>query len=332
MKRLPFISWLLAVALFLVAVISGWLRTEHTSAKALRVGFFPNVTHAQAIIAQQMAFEGQDWYASRLPENLPVAWYPFNAGPSVMEALIIGTTEISYVGPNPALNAYVRTKGREIRQLAGSAQGGSALVVQAELSSKSPKDFIGKTIATPQFGNTQDVACRSWLIKGGLNIIITGGDANVLPIQNPDMVQSFGQKNIDAAWTVEPWVSRLERNFQGKIVLEQPKDITTILTTSERSMQSKPEIIQAFAKAHHELTLWIQAHPAEATNYLHRGLERITRTKLDPDLIAAAFRRIHFTDSIDRPATQRFVDDAYAIGMLADNPNLDRFFQHARQP
>ncbi len=331
MKRPFSIGWFLAIALFCIAVFSGWLRTERATTHALRVGFFPNVTHAQAIIAQQMAFEGNDWYSSRLPGHLPVAWYPFNAGPSAMEALIIGTTELSYVGPNPALNAYVRTKGREIRQLAGSAQGGSALVVQPDIAAQTPEDFRGRTIATPQFGNTQDVACRSWLIKGGLNITTTGGDAQVLPIQNPDMVQSFGQKSIDAAWTVEPWVSRLERNFRGKIVFEQPNDITTILTTSERAWQEKPEIIQAFSSAHHELTLWIQSHPDEAVGYLHRGLERITRTRLDRELIAAAFSRIHFTDTVDRPATQRFVDDAYAIGMLAANPNLDRFFQHARQ-
>ncbi|MDR2862289.1 MAG: ABC transporter substrate-binding protein [Puniceicoccales bacterium] len=315
--------------LFLAVVVGCDSDNKAKSVTPLRVGFFPNITHAQAIIARQMEAEGRDWYAKRLPGSVRVEWFAFNAGPTAMEQLLIGTVELSYVGPNPALNAYANTGGRDIRQLVGAAQGGSALVVQSDSNASTPGDFVGKKIGTPQFGNTQDVACRSWLIKGGLKILTTGGDAQVIPSQNPELVQNFGQKHIDAAWTVEPWVTRLVRDYNGKIVLEQPGDITTILVASEKTMRERREIADAFSKAHAELTAWIKANPDEAAASLHRGLERITRTKLDPDLVATAFKRITFSTEVNRPAMQAFVDDAFAIGMLKSRPNLDNFFRHA---
>jgi len=114
------------------------------------------------------------------------------------------------VGPNPALNAYARSRGEEIRVIAGAVNGGSALVVQPDGRLTKPADFRGKRIATPQLGNTQDVSARAWLVSGGLRITQTGGDAQVVPTANPDQLSLFQSKQLDAVWTVEPWVSRLE--------------------------------------------------------------------------------------------------------------------------
>ncbi|MDR2845344.1 MAG: ABC transporter substrate-binding protein [Puniceicoccales bacterium] len=314
---------------FLFCAFAGCERDGTDAAKPLRVGFFPNITHAQAIIAQQMEVEGRSWYASRMPADTRIEWAVFNAGPTAMEQLLIGAIDLSYVGPNPALNAYANTAGRDVRQLAGAARGGSALVVQPELNATKPADFAGKKIGTPQFGNTQDVACRSWLVKGGLKIHTTGGDAQVIPTQNPELVQIFGQKNLDAVWTVEPWVTRLVRDYGGKIVLEQPRDITTLLVTGESALGTRAGAVAAFRQAHVELTAWINAHPDEAAVCLHRGLERITKTRIDPTLVATAFKRITFDATVDRAAMQTFVDDAFAIRMLKARPDLENFFRHA---
>ena len=127
-----------------------------------------------------------------------------------MEAIFADTIDLTYVGPNPAINAYAKSRGEEIRIVAGAADGGAALVVQPDSSLRTPADFRGKQIATPQLGNTQDVAARAWLTAGGLQITQTGGDAQVVPTANPDQLALFKSRQIDAVWTVEPWVSRLE--------------------------------------------------------------------------------------------------------------------------
>src|SRR3712207_4689154 len=118
-----------------------------------------------------------------------------------MEAIFAKSLDLTYVGPNPAINAYARSRGEEVRVIAGAVNGGSALVVQPEGGFSKAADFRGKRIGTPQFGNTQDVAARAWLVGGGLRITQTGGDAQVLPTSNPDQLSLFQSKQLDAVWT-----------------------------------------------------------------------------------------------------------------------------------
>src|SRR5207302_3462888 len=125
--------------------------------------------------------------------------------------------DLTYVGSGPALNAYTKSNGQEIRLIAGAANGGSGLVVHPDQNLKAAADFRGKKIATPQLGNTQDISCRAWLSEGGLKITQLGGDAQVLPTQNPDQLGLFRGKKVDAVWTVEPWLSRLEQEASGKV-------------------------------------------------------------------------------------------------------------------
>src|SRR5262249_44070321 len=158
-----------------------------------------------------------------------VQWFVYNAGPSAIEAILAKSIDLTYVGPNPAINAYAKSRGEEVRIIAGAANGGSALVVQGGSSLKGPADFRGKRIATPQLGNTQDVAARSWLVAGGLHITQMGGDAQVVPTTNPDQLLLFKQKQLDGVWTVEPWVSLLETEAGGKALVEEPDAITTVL-------------------------------------------------------------------------------------------------------
>ena len=163
---------------------------------------------------------------------MKIEWYAYNAGPSAMEAIFANSLDLTYVGPNPALNAYARSRGEEVRVVAGAVNGGSALVVQPDSGLAKPADFRGKRIATPQFGNTQDVAARAWLVAGGLRITQTGGDAQVLPTANPDQLALFQSKQLDAVWTVEPWVSRLELEAGGKVLVEEKDAVTTVLVAS----------------------------------------------------------------------------------------------------
>jgi NitT/TauT family transport system substrate-binding protein len=120
----------------------------------LRVGHFPNITHVQALVARAFERQGKSWFGERLGPGVKIEWYAYNAGPSAMEAIFAKSLDLTYVGPNPALNAYARSQGEEVRVIAGAVNGGSALVVQPDSGLAKPADFKGKRIATPQFGNT----------------------------------------------------------------------------------------------------------------------------------------------------------------------------------
>ena len=148
--------------------------------ETIRVGHFPNITHAQGVVAHALSRQGKGWFEERLGPGTKIEWFVYNAGPSAMEAIFAKSIDLTYVGPGPALNAYTKSNGEEVRLIAGAANGGAALIVQAESNLKTAADFRGKKIATPQLGNTQDISCRAWLSAGGLKITQLGGDAQVI--------------------------------------------------------------------------------------------------------------------------------------------------------
>src|SRR6202048_4799956 len=181
----------------------------------VRVGHFPNITHAQGVVAHAFSRQGKGWFEERLGPNVQIQWFTYNAGPSAMEAVFARSLDMTYVGQGPALNAHFKSNGEEIRVISGAANAGAALVVKADSPIKAPADFRGKKIATPQLGNTQDISCRAWLKKNGMKVTVTGGDVTILPTANPDQLGLFQARAVDAVWTVEPWVSRLQRDAKA---------------------------------------------------------------------------------------------------------------------
>lgn len=292
--------------------------------KLLRAGFFPNVTHAQAVIAREMEREGAPWFEKRLPSGWKLEWMSFNAGPSAMEALVAESVDITYVGPSPVINVHVRTKGEHVRVIAGAATGGSALLVPKDSTMKTPVDFRGKRIATPQLGNTQDVACRSWLAEGGLKITMTGGDASVIPTPNSEQSDMLATGRTDAVWTVEPWVSRIEKQTGAKVILERPDETTTVLAADKRVFSNgKKPAVDAFIAAHRELTSWIQSHPTEAVDLLHKGLAYEQRAKnLPKDIVIRAFSRVKLTNAVNFSDLDKAMKDAHKAGLLPATADL----------
>ena len=293
----------------------------------IRVGHFPNITHVQALVAHHLSRIGKGWFEARLGPDVTLQWFVYNAGPSAMEAIFAGAIDLTYVGPSPALNAYAKSKGTEIRIVAGAATGGSALVVQPGSGLARPEDFRGKTIATPQLGNTQDVAARSWLIAGGLRITQTGGDASVVPTENPDQLSLFQRKQLDAVWTVEPWVTRLEREAGGQVVLEEKDAIVTVLVSSAKFLAEQRDLLRRFVAAHKELTAWIAAHPDEAQAMVRAELAEETHGAVSADLIAHAWGRIGLTGEVAQSSLEGFVGRAQQAGFLRNAPDLSRLFE-----
>jgi sulfonate transport system substrate-binding protein len=293
----------------------------------LRVGHFPNITHVQALIAHGMSRKRQGWFEQRLGPDVKIEWFVYNAGPSAMEAIFANSIDLTYVGPSPAINAYAKARGDDIRIVAGAAEGGAALVVQPDAGLRSPADFRGKRIGTPQLGNTQDVAARSWLASGGLRITLTGGDAQVIPTANPDQLPLFQRRQLDGVWTVEPWVSRLELEAGGQVLVNETESVTTVLVSGLKFLESKRDLVRRFVAAHDELTAWIKAHPEEARTMVRDELAAETRSEIKPALIAHAWDRIVLTHEISRAPLDRFAAEAKAAGFLRTAPDLSRLVE-----
>jgi len=306
------------------------MATASSSAEAgdtIRVGHFPNVTHVQGLVAHHLSRTGRGWFEQRLGPDVKIEWYIYNAGPSAMEAILADSIDLTYVGPSPALNAYTKSNGEEIRIVAAAAAGGAALVVQPDSGLKEPAHFRGKKIATPQLGNTQDIACRAWLSNGGLKITQTGGDAFIIPTPNPDQLTLFKNKKLDAVWTVEPWVSRLERDAGGKVLVEQSKDSITVLVSGVKFLKRKRDLAAKFVRAHRELTDWILSHPDEAKQMVRQELAAETKADVSPDLIAQAWKRIVLSNDPSIDEYRHFVADAQRAGFIRSAPDLSRLIE-----
>ena len=296
----------------------------------IRVGHFPNVTHVQALVAHHLSRTGRGWFEQRLGPDVKIEWYIYNAGPSAMEAILADSIDLTYVGPSPALNAYTKSNGEEIRIVAAAAAGGAALVVQADSGLKQPSDFRGKTIATPQLGNTQDIAARAWLGNGGLKITQTGGDAFIIPTPNPDQLALFKNKKLDAVWTVEPWVSRLERDAGGKVLVEQSNESITVLVSSVKFLKTKRDLAAKFIRAHRELTDWIVSHPEEAKQMVRQELAAETKADVSPELIAQSWKRIVLKNDASLDEYQHFVANAQRAGFIRSIPDLSRLIERVK--
>jgi sulfonate transport system substrate-binding protein len=293
----------------------------------IRVGHFSNITHAQGLVAHALSRQGKGWFEERLGPGTRIEWFVYNAGPSAMEAIFANSIDLTYVGPGPALNAYNKANGSEIRLLAGAANGGAGLVVQPDQNLTAPADFRGKKIATPQLGNTQDISCRAWLIAGGLKITQLGGDAQVIPTQNPDQLGLFRQKRVDAVWAVEPWLSRLEREASGKVVVEEKDAATTVLVSSVKFLKEQRDLASKFAQAHAELTDWLIKNPDEAQRLIRAELVEETKSDMSAEVIAAAWKRIVFTAETPRASVETFVQNSVRAGFIKTAPDLSKLFE-----
>lgn len=292
----------------------------------LRVGHFPNITHLQALVAHNLSRQGKGWFEARVPD-LAIDWFVYNAGPGAVEAIFANSIDLTYVGPNPAINAYVKSHGEEVRIVAGAADGGTALVVQSDLPFKMAADFKGRKIATPEFGNTQDVSARAWLVAGGLRITQTGGDAFVVPTANPDQLALFKTHQLDAVWTVEPWVSRLEIEAGGKVLVDDRETVTTVLVASVRALATRRDLIRRFVAAHNELTDWINANRAEALKLARAEIEAETHVQIGEALIERATKRIVFTAAVTRSALEIFLKSAQSVGFLRGATDLAKLVE-----
>ncbi|NVN98664.1 MAG: ABC transporter substrate-binding protein [Geobacteraceae bacterium] len=284
LPKVFFFRWFLLISLLILPAVA-------SAADTIRVGFFPNITHAQALVGKERRiFEQKTGRA--------IDWKSFNAGPSAMEALLAGQLDLVYVGPNPAVNAFMRSKGRSLRIIAGSASGGAALVVPKESIVASAKDLKGKKVAAPEMGNTQDVALRYWLKQGGMK---AGADLQVISTKNPEIFNFFKQRQIAAAWVPEPWLSRLVLEAGGRVLIDEKrlwsseKFPTAVLVARADFLKTDADTVKRFLDGHIETGEWIKKHPVEAKIAINAQLATLTGKALPAKLLDQAFANVLLT-------------------------------------
>lgn len=338
--------------------------TESPS-NVLRLGYFPNLNHAQVIIGlanghfQKALSEHSTDSGEEGDKGTSIKEYVFSAGPSAIEALYAGQIDVAYVGPNPAINGYLASNGEGIRIISGSASGGAVFVVRNDSGIQTTSDLGGKKFASPQLGNTQDVALRKYLIQNGYETVENGGNVTVVPVKPSDILTLMLKKEIDGAWVPEPWGARLVKEANGKIFVDErdlwPPDgkfVTTNIIVRTDYLKNNPETIKKLIDAHIDETIWINntlkdsrtgnftgasGNEENQTNddlgnsgvetFIHSfngGLKRITGNTVPEDELRDALQRLEFTYDPLEKSLFRMADDAYELGLIGrgNKPDL----------
>ncbi|HCT80244.1 MAG TPA: sulfonate ABC transporter substrate-binding protein [Micromonosporaceae bacterium] len=280
----------------------------------VRLGYFPNITHATALVGVEKGIFAEKLGANKLDSKT------FNAGPAAIEALFSGAIDAAYIGPNPAINAHAKSKGQAIRIVAGAASGGVALVVKPGINSV--QDLRGKKIGTPQLGNTQDVAVRYWLKQNGLSSSKEGGgDVKIIPQENAQTLETFGSNAIDGAWMPEPFVSRLI-GLGGKVLVDErdlwpdKKFVITHLLVRTKFLQEHPDVVKQLIEAHVAATEFINSRPDESQQAISEHIGKLTGKPLDLKLIKQAWPSLTFLNDPIASSLKIGADHAIEIGLL----------------
>jgi NitT/TauT family transport system substrate-binding protein len=287
----------------------------------LRLGYFPNITHATALVGVAKGI-----FKDHLGSNVTLEAQTFNAGTDAVNALFSDAIDMSYLGPNPAINAYAKSKGEYV-VISGATSGGAYLVVKPDINTAA--DLKGTKVASPSLGNTQDVALRSWLATNGLKTDTAGGgDVSVVPQENSATLQTFVAGDIQGAWVPEPWATRLIQEGGGKVLVDERtlwpegKYVTTHLLVSKKFLDEHPDVVKQFLEGQVAANDWVNQNPDEAQKVANEEIGRITSKPLKDAVIAAAWPNLTFTDDPVASSLGKSAADAQSLGLLDPVDNL----------
>ena len=332
-RRLPAVAATAALVAALAACSSTTASpdtaTDNSAAAepaVLRLGYFPNVTHATAIVGVEKGF-----FADALGDAATLETALFNAGPAAIEALFSGAIDATYIGPNPTVNGFVQSDGEAVRVVSGAASGGAFLVVREGIDE--PADLVGATLATPQLGNTQDVALRYWLTEQGLTSDLNGGgDVSIAPQENAQILDAFAAGAIDGAWVPEPNATRLVN--AGAHVLVDERDlwpdgmfVTTNLIVSPTYLAEHPDVVRRLIEGQVDANEWLNANPGEAQTVVGDAIAELSGKPLPDGVIQDAWSNITFTDDPVASSLLAGAEHAAQVGTLEGGvPDLDGLY------
>ena len=310
-------------------------QTVNAKADALKIGYFPNLNHAQAIIGLNNGDFRQIIENDKNLGNISLKGIVFTSGPSAIEALYAGQIDVAYVGPNPTINGYIVSGGDGLRVISGASSGGASFVVRNDSGIETVNDLGGKKFASPQLGNTQDVALRKYLIDNGYNTIENGGNVTVLPIANADILTAFLKKEIDGAWVPEPWATRLVQEAGGKVLVDEKslwpdgKFVTANLIVRTDYLEKNPDVIKKLLEAHVDETLKINNDTAAAAKEFNTQLKKLTGQEISENVLDKAFSNLELTYDPLKLTLFKSANDAYDLGFIEkgkDRPNLSGIY------
>ena len=303
------------------------INSENTSSDVIRIGYFANINHIQAVIGI-----GNGDFQNGLGD-VKIQSQVFDAGPSAIEALVANRIDVTYVGPNPAINGYLKSDGQGLRIISGVSSGGAVFVIRNDSGINSIHDFADKKFASPQLGNTQDVALRSYLLKNGYKTTENGGNVTIIPAKTADIVTMMSKKDIDGAWVPEPWGTILAKQANGKIFLDE-RDLwpngefaTALIVVRTDYLNSHPDIIQKLLESHVKETIWINNNKDESIKIFNVQIQKITGKTISNDVISEALSRMEITYNPIKSSIDKSANDAYSLGFLGDTkPDLSNIF------
>jgi NitT/TauT family transport system substrate-binding protein len=323
--RVPIAARLIPAVLALACACGG--ATSTGGVQTVTIAYFPNLTHAVGLVAVANGLAKQ----ALAPHEVEVR--AFSAGPQLIEALLSGDVDIGYVGPSPAVNGFVKSRGEAVRVIAGASSGGALFVARGDTNLRSAADLAGKRFATPQRGGTQDVALRHLARGSGLKTSDEGGPVTIIPMQNADILTAFRQGQIDGAWVPEPWATRLVREagatvwFDERTRWPEGKFATTHVVVSRTFLDAHPDLVTAFLRAHVEATRFVVDKPAEAKTIANREIARITTAAIPVAVLDAAWEHIDFTYDPLAATVEVMATHAFELGFLGDTrPDLRTFY------
>jgi NitT/TauT family transport system substrate-binding protein len=305
------------LGLLAVTFLAGCKTKNANPRSELRLGYFANLTHAQALVGLA---NGE--FKKQLGADVKFAPKLFGSGPAAIEALLADEIDLTYVGPSPAINGFIRSEGKALRVIAGAVQGGAVFVRRTDVVLSHKEDFSGKRFASPQIGNTQDISLRTYLAQMGQLTKERGGTVEVLPLANADILTLFLRKELDGAWVPEPWGAILVHRAQGVILVDERdlwpdgKFATTLLVASQEFLETRPEWVQRIVNAHVDLTQWIQEHRQDVGAILNQEIARYTRKRLDETILADALSRLEVSVDPSESSLETFFERARALGYL----------------
>jgi NitT/TauT family transport system substrate-binding protein len=292
----------------------------------LRLGYLTNLTHASALIGVQNGI-----FKKNLPSNVTLQTSTYNAGPAEVTAMLAGSLDAAYMGPNSAITAYTQSGGKAIRIISGATSGGAALVVSKSITS--PSQLKGKTLSTPELGNTQDVALRTWLKKQGLTFPGPNGgsgDVTILPQANATTLTAFESGSIAGAWVPEPWVTEMVSKGHGHILVNEKSQwpnghfSTTVLVVATAFLNANPSVVTGLLKGQLAANAFIKASPSAAKTAANAALASLTGKSLSASELSAAWSDMTFTN--DPIASSIYTDVAHAKAAGFTTSNINGIF------
>ncbi len=307
------------IAVIVVISIVGFATSfdENRHENKLRVAYFPNIGHAIPIVGMEKGiFKNQIGPDTHIEPRL------FDSGPQVIESLFAGSVDIAYVGPGPAINGFLKSENKNVKILSGAASGGASFIVHPNSKINSVADFVGKRIASPQIGNTQDVSLRNYLNENGLKPAERGGSVVVLNIPNPDIYTLFTKDEIDAAWVPEPWASLLVQELNGKRLFfeedlwPEKKFASVVLIGRDEYVKENPLVIQNWLESHTKTINWINENPEDTRIIFNQFMKNTMGQSLSDSVIDESLSNLEITSDPLKESISTIAQRADSLGYL----------------